>query len=44
MRWRQLVACQMFTRWLVMAPKRHVKRAYASQLDKFMVSAAKGDQ
>jgi hypothetical protein len=40
MRWRQLVACQMFTRWLVMAPKRHVKKAYDSQLDKFMVSTA----
>jgi hypothetical protein len=27
MRWRQLVARQMFTRWLVMAPKtRHVKK------------------
>jgi hypothetical protein len=40
MRWQQLVACQMFTRWLVMAPKRHVKKAYAHQLDEFMVSAA----
>jgi hypothetical protein len=40
MRWQQLVACQMFARWLVMAPKQHVKKAYASQLDEFMVSAA----
>jgi hypothetical protein len=39
MRW-QLVACQMFTRWLVMAPKRHVKTAHAGQFDEFIVSAA----
>jgi hypothetical protein len=40
MRWQQLVACQMFTRWLVMAPKRHVKTAYAGQFDELIVSAA----
>ena len=40
MRWQRLVACQMFTRWLVMAPKRHVKTAHAGQFDEFIVSAA----
>jgi hypothetical protein len=36
MRW-QLVARQMFTRWLVMRP---VKTAHAGQFDEFIVSAA----
>ena len=39
MRWQQLVAGQMFTRWLVMVPKRHVKTAYG-QFDELIVSAA----